>query len=283
MKKVAIVTDSTAYIPKDLIQKYDLRVAPQVLVWGNQTFQDGVDIQPTEFYTRLAGSKIMPSTSQASPQSFHQIFSELLEKQYEILAILISEKLSGTISSAVQAKEMISEESPIEIFDSQSTAMALGFQVLQAARAAEEGASLQECLELAKRGRDHTGVVFAVDTLEFLHRGGRIGGATRFMGTALSLKPILALADGQVVGIDKVRTRKKSLAYLLDLLQKRIGDQKPVRIASLHANSEQDAKYLLDEAVRLFDPLEVVFSEVSPVVGTHAGPGTVGLAYMAGM
>lgn len=282
MKKVAIVTDSTAYIPKDLVQKYDLRIAPQVLVWGEQTYKDGVDIQPAEFYTRLAGNKIMPSTSQASPQSFHEIFCELLDKQYEVLAILLSEKLSGTIASAVQALEMIGE-APVKIFDSQTTAMAMGFQVLQVARAAEEGASMQECLALAERNREHTGVVFAVDTLEFLHRGGRIGGASRFLGTALSLKPILEIANGQVVAIDKVRTRKKSLSYLLETLQKRIGDRKPVRIASLHANSQEDARYLVDEAVKLFDPVEVVFSEVSPVVGTHAGPGTVGLAYMAGV
>lgn len=281
MKKVALVTDSTAYIPKELVEQYDLRVAPQVLVWGDQTYEDGVDIQPTEFYTRLANAKVMPSTSQASPQSFHDIFCELLDQQYEVLAILLSEKLSGTIASAIQAKELIGD-APIEIFDSQTVAMALGFQVLAAARAAAEGASLQECLALAKKNRDKTGVVFAVDTLEFLHRGGRIGGATRFLGTALSLKPILAIIDGQVTAIDKVRTRKKSLSYLLDLLQKQIGDQKPVRIASLHANSAEDAKYLLDEATKLFDPVEVIFSEVSPVVGTHAGPGTVGLAYMAG-
>jgi DegV family protein with EDD domain len=282
MKKVAVVTDSTAYIPKELVKKYDLRIAPQVLVWGNQTYKDGVDIQPTEFYTRLAGNKIMPSTSQASPQSFYEIFCELIDKQYEILAILLSEKLSGTIASAVQAREMVGSAA-IEIFDSRTTAMAMGFQVLAVARAAEEGASMAECLALAENNRDHTGVVFAVDTLEFLHRGGRIGGASRFLGTALSLKPILGISDGQVVAIDKVRTRKKSLSYLLELLQKRIGDQKPVRIASLHANSEEDARYLVDEAVKLFNPVEVVFSEVSPVVGTHAGPGTVGLAYMAGV
>jgi DegV family protein with EDD domain len=282
MKKVAVVTDSTAYIPKELVQKYDLRIAPQVLVWGDQTYKDGVDIQPGEFYTRLAGNKVMPSTSQASPQSFHEIYCELLDKGYEILAILLSEKLSGTIASAIQAKELIGDAS-IEIFDSQTTAMAMGFQVLEVARAAEAGASMQECLALAEKNRDHTGVVFAVDTLEFLHRGGRIGGASRFLGTALSLKPILGISDGQVVAIDKVRTRKKSLNYLLDLLQNRIGDQKPVRIASLHANAQEDARYLVGEAVRLFDPVEVIFSEVSPVVGTHAGPGTVGLAYMAGV
>ena len=156
--------------------------------------------------------------------------------------------------------------------------------VLEAARLAEKGASMQECLALAKQNRDHTGVVFAVDTLEFLHRGGRIGGASRFLGTALSLKPILGLSeDGMVVAIDKVRTRKKSLTYLLELLQNRIGDQKPVRIASLHANAPEEARFLVEEAIKLFDPVEVVYSEVSPVVGTHAGPGTVGLAYMAGV
>lgn len=126
-------------------------------------------------------------------------------------------------------------------------------------------------------------MAIAVDTLEYLHRGGRIGGGARFLGTALNIKPILEVVDGRVEPVEKVRTRKKSLARLVDLIAERVGDQKPVRLAALHANAPEDARGLLDMAVKRLDPVEQVFTEVSPVVGAHAGPGTVGLAYMAGI
>jgi DegV family protein with EDD domain len=130
--------------------------------------------------------------------------------------------------------------------------------------------------------RDKTGVIFAVDTLEFLHRGGRIGGASRFLGTALNIKPILEVVDGRVEPIERVRTRKKSIARLIELVEERIDGRKPIRLACIHANAADDAKSLLEEATQHFQPEESIFAEVSPVIGTHAGPGTVGLAYMAG-
>lgn len=282
MSKIAIVTDSTAYIPGDLIEQYNISVAPQVLIWGEKVYQDGIDISPKEFYERLKKASVMPSTSQVTPHSFDVIFKDLTEKGYDILAILISAKLSGTIASAVQARENY-PGARIEIVDSTATAMALGFQVLQAARAVEQGASLSECKTLAERSREYIGVVFAVDTLEFLHRGGRIGGGTRFLGTAFNFKPILELTDGKIEGIERVRTRKKSLLRLLDLTEERIAGRKPVRLATLHANAPDEARELLEKAMERFDPIENVFSEVSPVVGTHAGPGTIGVAFMAGM
>lgn len=282
MSKVAVVTDSTAYIPGDLVEKYNISVAPQVLIWGEKIYQDGVDITPTEFYERLKKATVMPSTSQVTPHSFDLIFKDLAEKGVDILAVLISAKLSGTIASAVQARENYPGVR-IEIVDSTAVAMALGFQVLQVARAAQQGASLTECKELAEKAIEHCGVVFAVDTLEFLYRGGRIGGGTRFLGTALNFKPILELQDGKIEGIERVRTRKKSLLRLLELTEERIGGRKPVRLATLHANAPDEAHELLEKALERFEPVENIFSEVSPVVGTHAGPGTIGVAFMAGM
>jgi DegV family protein with EDD domain len=282
MTKIAIVTDSTAYIPQKLIQKYSIKVAPQVLIWGEEMYADGVDIQPTAFYERLKTAKIMPSTSQVTPATFHKIYSELLEQDCQILSILISEALSGTIASAIQAREML-PGATIEIVDTRTTAMALGFQVLRAAEAAAQGASLAECIEITERAREHTGVVFAVDTLEFLHRGGRIGGGSRFLGTALNIKPILEVTGGRVEAVERVRTRKKSLERLVELVEDRIGGRKPVRLATLHANAPEDAQVLLDLANRRIESVENIFTEVSPVVGTHAGPGTVGLAFIAGM
>jgi DegV family protein with EDD domain len=282
MSKVCIITDSTAYIPADLLQKYKIHVAPQVLIWGDETFRDGVDIMPAEFYARLENSKIMPSTSQVTPGTFQEMFAELIDQDCQILAVLLSPSLSGTVASAMQARGMFSNVD-VEIVESNSTAMALGFQVLGAAKAALEGCSLDECKALAEKACQHTGVVFAVDTLEFLHRGGRIGGGSRFLGTALNIKPILEVVNGHVEAIERVRTRKKSLTRLMELTEERIAGRKPVHLAVLHANAEAEAMNLMDQCRKRFDSSELFLTEVSPVIGTHAGPGTVGLAFMAGM
>jgi DegV family protein with EDD domain len=283
MGKIALVTDSTSYIPADLVQRYQITVVPQVLIWGPETFADGVDIQPSEFYTRLKTATVMPSTSQATVATFMKIFQGLLDQGYEILAILVSEKISGTINSATQAKAALPASASIEIVDSQTTAMALGFQLLAVARLLEKGASMSEARALAEKAVQHTGVVFTVDTLEFLHRGGRIGSGTRFLGTLLNFKPILEMRDGRIEAIERVRTRGKSLSRLVDLVEAQIGGRTPLRLAALHANAEADALRVLEEACTRMKVDESLLSIVSPVVGTHAGPGTVGLAYMAGM
>lgn len=282
MTKVALVTDSTAYIPKDLVEKYHISVAPQILIWDQETFRDGVDIQPDEFYTRLKTAKVMPTTSQVNIASFQQVFSQLLDEGHEVLAILISKYLSKTLDSAYQAREMF-PGAPIEIIDSTTTAMAMGFQLLSAGRLAEQGASLAECKALAEETIGCVGVIFAVETLEFLHRGGRIGGGTRFLGSALNIKPILEVRGGRVEAVERVRTRKKSLMRVVDMVGERIAGRQPVRLAALHANAPEEAREILERAKERFHPVETVFSEVSPVVGTHAGPGTLGIAYMAGM
>jgi len=281
MSKIAFVTDSTAYIPPDLVKKHNITVAPQVLVWGDQTYQDGVDIQPDEFYMRLKTAKVMPTTSQVSIVTMQHIFQGLVDKGYEVLGVFISAKLSGTIQSATQGREALgSAADKVTIVDSNSTAMAMGFQVLAAARAAEKGASLADCKAVVEQARERTGVYFAVDTLEFLHRGGRIGGAQRFIGSALNLKPILALKDGRVEAEDRVRTKSKALDRVFDLVSEQVKGKSNIRLATLHANAEQEARDLLNKASKEFNAIESILSSVSPVVGTHAGPGTVGLAYM---
>lgn len=280
MPKIAIVTDSTAYLPSDLVEQYQITVVPQVLIWGEETLLDGIDIQPTEFYERLKTTDIMPTTSQATVATFEEIFERLVGEGKDILAILLSDKLSGTINSYTQALEFFPNAN-IDFVNSESIAMALGFVVLEAARAAEQGASLAECKAIADDVKKRVGVVFAVDTLEFLHRGGRIGGASRFLGTALQLKPILEVKDGRVEAVERVRTKKKAQMRLIEIVEERTAGSTSVKLATLHANAYDDARALLDEATgRLGNVDESVFSEVSPVVGTHAGPGTVGLAYM---
>ena len=284
MSKIAVVTDSTAYIPSDLVQKHNLTVTPQVLIWGEETFQDGVDIQPDEFYARLKTSKSMPTTSQVTPITMKTTFESLIEKGYDVLGIFLSAKLSGTIASAIQAKEMMdSAGEKVTYVDSNSVAMAMGFQVLAVVRAVEDGANLEEAVALAEKARDLTGAYFAVDTLEFLHRGGRIGGAKRFLGTALNVKPVLAILDGRVEAVEQIRTKRKAVERVLELVSEQVKGKAPVRLATLHAAAEEEARILLEKASNELDATESIMAPVSPVVGTHGGPRLVGLAYMAGM
>jgi DegV family protein with EDD domain len=280
MSNVAIVTDSTAYLPKDLVEKYSISVAPQVLIFGEDEYRDGVDIQPSEFYTRLATAEVMPTTSQVAVTDFKAIFEKLHAEGNEILAVLVSDQLSKTSNSADLAKQMI-PAATIEIVNSESVAMALGFQVLAAARTAENGGALADCKAAALAAKEKTGVVFAVDTLEFLHRGGRIGGASRFLGTALKLKPLLEVSNGKVEPIERVRTSKKAHARLLEIISERVaGLDGEVHLAALHANAVEESRELLARASKQLGAIETIYSEVSPVVGTHCGPGTIGIAYM---
>ena len=284
MAKIALVTDSTSWLPRDLLTKYSITVAPQVLIWGEQTLNDGVDIQPEEFYTRIKTAKVMPTTSQVPIPTMERIFREQVEAGAEVVGIFISSKLSGTMQSALQAREMMgSAGSKVHVLDSKATAMAMGFQVLAAARAAADGASTSDVVATAEKAREHTGVYFAVDTLEFLHRGGRIGGAQRLLGTALNMKPVLALLDGRVEAVERIRTKSKAVERVLEIVIEKTKGKSPIRLATLHANAQQEAKDLLDRASKELNAVEALLTEVSPVVGNHAGPGVVGLAYMAGL
>ncbi len=284
MSKVAVITDSTAYIPDDLVKKHKITVVPQVLIWGEETFQDGLDILASDFYKRLETAKVMPTTSQVAVVVMKAAFEKLLEAGFDVLGLFISSKLSGTIQSATQARDMLPKAANrITIVDTLTTAMAMGFQALTAARAAQDGASLADCQKLAEKSMGHTGVFFVVDTLEFLRRGGRIGGAQALLGSALNIKPVLTLQEGRIETSDKVRTKGKAMDRMVELVVEAVGGRTPVRLATLHANAEADARSALELASAKLSPVEKVLTSVSPVVGAHTGPGTVGLAYMAGM
>lgn len=284
MSKVAFVTDSTSYIPKELREKYPITVVPQVVIWEGVTYEDDVTMTPDQFYTRLRTAKVMPKTSQVSVVNMHKAFSSLLEQGYEVLGMFISAQLSGTFQSAVVARDQLSSgKEKVELVDTETTAMGMGFQVLAVARAAQESASLADCKALAEKARAYTGVYLTVETLEFLHRGGRIGGAQRFLGTALNLKPILEITGGRIEPVERVRTRGKALDRVVEIVAEKCAGKSPVRIATLHADAPTDAKLMLEKITPMINPVESVFAAVSPAVGAHAGPGTVGLAYMAGM
>lgn len=282
MKKVAIVTDSTAYLPSNYMEEFGVTVVPLTLQWDGASYRDGVDILPDEFYTRLSDSKTLPTTSQATVNDFTQVYKRLMDEGFDILTLPISSGISGTYDSAIQAKAQLGEV-PIEIIDTRLVSMALSFQVLAAARAAKDGASLEECKQIALKAYDHIGVYFVVDTLKYLHAGGRIGGGKRFMGTALNIKPILEIRDGKIEAVKSVISINKALEAMVEMVEKDIDQRKPVRVSVFHALAAEKAQELLKTTAARLHADEAILSYVSPVIGCHVGPGTLSIAYMAGM
>ena len=278
MTKVAIITDSTCSMPQELIDQYDIEVVPQVVIWSDEVLEDGVDITGEEFYERLGTADEMPTTSQATIASFKKAFEPLVEAEVPILAMCLADKLSGTLQSAVQAKAMF-PDAQIEIYNSHTVAMALGFQVLAAARKAEDGASVEECVAAAEQARDRSGIVLAVDTLEYLHRGGRIGGASRFLGTALNIKPLLEVKDGRVEPLDKVRTTSKAVNRVVDIVVERLEGASGIQLATHHTGTPETADKLQEKLAGRIEADEVYSSIIPPAVGAHAGPGAYGVAY----
>jgi DegV family protein with EDD domain len=282
MNKVAIVTDSTSYIPPDVLKEYQIQVIPLTVIWDGDSYKDGVDITTRQFYNRLEKSPTLPSTSQPPAGEFIDCFSALLESGKDILAILISAGISGTVNSALQAQADL-DPSRIEVIDSQTAAMATGLHVIAAARKAAEGATLQEVAQVAREAQQRTDVVFVVDTLEFLHKGGRIGGAKRFLGSMLNVKPILEMSAGKIEAVDQVRTQKRALERMADLIREKAGGEIPLRMAVIHSNAPEMAQNLKEEIQASFSPEEIFISELSPAIGTHVGPGTLAIAWMHGM
>jgi len=279
MSNVAIVVDSTAYIPEDLINKYNIHVIPLTLDWEGESLLDGVDITPEQFYKRLQSTSEIPTTSQPSAGAFADFLKKVSEEVDSIVAILISDHLSGTLDSARSAVELL-DNIQIEIVDSLSTSMGLGWIVLAAARAVEQGKSAEDVAQLARDLVSKSRMIFVVDTLEYLHKGGRIGGAQRLMGSMLSIKPLLHLEDGRIEPLASVRTKKKAVEQMLNVIEEEIKNKKTVRMATVNALAPEAAKELGEILQARFKPTVLLQTEISPAIGTHVGPGTIGVAYI---
>lgn len=282
MNRVIIVTDSSAYLPQEVVDQYHLIVLPLVLTWQGEQYRDGVDISAQEFYTQLSRSNEMASTSQVTVGQFEEIFKPLLDAGNAVFYAGISSGISASFDSAEQARVELGNPENLVVFDSQLVSMALGLMIITLARAAEAGASLQEIVELAKETYPKIGVYFTVNTLEYLHKGGRINTATRFLGSALNVKPLLEIRGGKIEAVESVISRKKALSRMLELIEKRTSGKTPLLIAPFHALCEDECRALEATAVERLQPDEVFRSEVSPVIGAHVGPGTLAIAWMAG-
>jgi DegV family protein with EDD domain len=277
-RRIAVVTDSTCDLPRELAKEHGIHIVPQVLIMGTKTWRDGVDIDPPAFYELLQTSADFPATSQPSVTDFVEVFTELAKDADGIAAILVSDELSGTLNSAWMAKDSLPDV-PIEIVDTRSVSAQLGFIALAAARAAAAGGDLQTVADAARAMIGNASVYFVVDTLEYLHRGGRIGAASRLFGTALNLKPLLSIRDGIVQPVTKVRSRRKALATLLQLLDEELAGKERVHMAVLHVAAPEEAVQFAEQLADHYRPVEMIHAECGPVVGTHAGPGTLGVAF----
>lgn len=275
---IKIVTDSTSYLPPEEIERFNIRVVPLNVHFGeDQVFQEGVTINIDQFYAMLAESPELPTTSQPSPGQFLDVFSELAEAGHDVFCLVISSKLSGTYQSALDAKHMLPDAN-IVVIDSYSTVACLGLMAITAAEMAAEGHTMQEITARVEQMRDDMRLYFVVDTLEYLHKGGRIGAASAFLGTLLKVKPILMLDEGVVKPLDKVRSKRKAIQRLLSELESHVSPEQPIQAVAMHAQAPDEVSELATEMRHRFNCQRTFFGEVGPVIGTHTGPGVLGAA-----
>lgn len=277
-KKIAVLTDSTAYIPEDIREALDIHVVPLNVVWGERSYLDNIDITPEVFYDMLQKESELPTTSQPSAGAFKQVFDGLAQEYAGVVAVLISSDLSGTMASALAAKEMMGDF-PIEVIDSRLTTMALGMVAVRAAERAISGGDLTAVAAAAKELVGKVKVMFVVDTLEFLHKGGRIGGAKRLVGSLLSMKPLLQLEDGKIAALDSVRTKKKAIQTMVGEFKKDAEGKTKIHLAVFHGVAEGEAQAVIDEIDQAYPLASRYVAKLSPVIGVHTGPGTVGIGY----
>jgi DegV family protein with EDD domain len=277
MAKIAFVTDSTAYLLDDFVAKHKIKVVPMNLHWDGEDFKDNVNITPKEFYTRLEQAENLPTTSQPSAGEFLEAYKSVSKGVDAIIVPLVSSGISGTVASALLAAKEF-DKVPVHVVDSKVTSAGLALLVQALVRKAESGASVKDILAIADKIIKDMGLYFLVDTLKYLHKGGRIGGASALLGSAINLKPILYLNEaGEIDTHDKVRTKKKAVQRLIDLVVEKAG-KKDAHVGLIHAEAEEDANKILADIKDRVNCVETGIYIISPVIGTHTGPGALGVA-----
>lgn len=276
MSAVRVVTDSTADLPPVLAAEHGITVVPLQVIFGSESLRDGIDIGGARFYDRLQSDPNPARTSQPSPGDFVDVYRRLGQDGSPIVSIHISSQLSGTFQSAEIARQTCSDLE-IHTVDTRSASLGIGLATLEATRAARSGMGAAEVAAAARRVAEKMAVVFTVETLEFLARNGRIGKAQAFLGSLLSIKPVLRLDDGVVAPVDRVRGRAKAFERMVEVLTQRVPPGGGVRAAVMHARAEAEAAELAARLHRLYPGAEVITGELGAVIGTHTGPGTIGV------
>lgn len=277
MSKIAFVTDSTAYLSPEVVEKHNISVVPLSVIFEGNVYREGVDLSSQEFYQRLVNSKSFPTTSQPPVGEFAQVFERLFVDHDTIMCLLLSSKLSGTVASAQAAAKMV--EGQIHVVDSRISSYGIAGPLLDGIELANQGATAEEILALWDKELASERAFFVVDTLEMLHRGGRIGGAAAVFGALLQIKPILTIKDGTIDLFEKVRTHRRAMERMLTEFDADASTGKHLRVGVVHAQRYNDAVALRDELEAKYPNIETDISELGPVVGAHTGPGLLALVY----
>jgi len=283
--KVAIVTDSVACIPQELVEEYGIEVVPIQVIFGDRVYHDGIDITPSQFYTFLRQAKKLPTTAAALPGSLLEAYRKASQRATSILCITLSANFSGMFDAARQAVEIARETLPnvaIEVLDSETTAAAQGLVVLAAARAAALGESLAKVIETAKSVMQRVNLLATLDTLYYLAKGGRVPKIAAIAGSLLKIKPILTVYQGEAHPVTNARTALGAMKRILRLMEEKVVVGQPLRVAVMHADALDRAVVFRDEISSRFDCAELFITEFTPVMGAHTGPGVIGIAFYSG-
>ncbi len=286
---VRVVTDSGAHLSNELRARYKISIVPLQVLFGTRAYRDEVDLSNEQFFYKLTHEKVHPTTSAPAPADFIHAWKPILDAGDEVVNLCIPSGLSATYASAVNAKAQLEQECgaplPVTVVDSKWISMAMGFQAIAGARAAQAGGSREDVVRAMLALDEKLTLVFLLDTLEYLKRGGRIGKAQAWLGTMFNVKPILEIANARVEPLERVRSRNAGLARLLELVQNppktngpRLGSG-PLHVAILHARAPEAAQMLEDELRARFNVAELVVADIGPTIATHTGPDAVGLAF----
>lgn len=283
MTNIALITDSGCDLPDDLLAQYRVTYVPLYIIWGREELRDRVDVAPGDFYKRLVTDPVHPTTSQPHPADFKRAIDVAVQDGAdEVVIITISAGMSSTHNSALQAAAMV--DVPVHVVDSRANSLTQGFEVLAAARARDTGGSAQEMIAAAERVRQNAVTLLHVDTLEYLHRGGRIGRAAKWVGTILNLKPQLYVdhETGRIEPGTRSRSRSQALAKLYASFFAQLDTSLPLHVGIVHSDRRADAELWAAQIQREYAPVDLFISVTSPVMGVHTGPGAMALCGYAG-
>lgn len=278
--RFAIVTESTADIPPAIAAERQIFTAPMHIYWDGKDLRDGIDIDPIAFYERLVTSRTHPTTSQPSIPEFIETIERARQatRAAAVVVLTMSARLSGTYNAACQAAKQLNF--PVLPVDTRTGSLAHGLTALALADARDDGMGAEEGAKLAQRLADRTKMIFALDTLEYLYRSGRVSNLQRLLGAALQIKPILHVQDGGITLLEQVRTRRRQIGRLLKILEELVDPSAPLRIGILHGNSFDEMQEFVDAVKQKWDPIQLVTNTVCAPVGVHTGPGSLGFALL---
>jgi len=279
---VAVLTDSCASIPDHLVKQLNIEVMPYYIHRGAEMLRDLVDVTREEFFRWLPTAKELPKTATPGPGDYLAAFRRLAERAREIVTVHMTSKGSGAYQAALVAKEMAAKELPdlrIEVVDTLQVAMCHGWAAIEAARAALAGASLAKVVETAKEVARKSVMIQTADTLRYLYMGGRIGRAAHMVGTLLNIKPLIGMEDGVITPLGQARSRSRAYRKMVEIMAQKVGLGARIKIAYVHAAALEEAEKLRRMVEPNFDCRESLIAELSPALGVHTGPGTVGVGF----